>query len=169
MKLLRSLSPLVFVCAAACVTFRATIDDHLAPSVVRVLREPESLDLVTLDPQAIETRAPELRAVAAEHNFHGFEIREHVSLVARDVRHELVALVFAGILAGNPADAVEFRPSLGLRAVREGQVVDLVIDFDSGLVDVTGPVKNARVRLAPAVQARIEALYRANGLTLREP
>lgn len=169
MKFLRSLSPLVFVCAAACVTFRATIDDHLAPSVVRVLREPESLDLVTLAPEVIEVRAPELRAVPAEHNFHGFEIREHVSLVAREVRHELVALVFEGILAGNATDAGDFRPHVGLRAVREGQVVDLVIDFESGLIDVTGPVKSARVRTSPSVQARIEALYRANGLTLREP
>jgi len=169
MNSLRWLSPLVLLSAAACVTFRDTIDDRLAPSVIRVLREPESVDLVELDPRAVEQRAPELRTIAAEQLFHGFEIRAHTSLVDRDARHALVALVFEGILASPGADASGFQPRFGLRAVREGQVVDLLVDYASGQIDVTGPGKPARVRTSAGVQARVEALYRAHGLALRDP
>lgn len=168
MKATRSLSALLLVAAAACVTFRVAIEDRLPPSVIRVLREPESLEILTLDPLPIEARGPALRSVPAERQFNGFEIREHVPLKDRDERHDLVALVFKGILESDGSSKEGFSPSLGLRAVREGQVVDLLMCYDCQLIDVIASAKSSRIRTSD-VAAPIEALFRKHGLSIRDP
>ena len=169
MKALRALSALTLACTAACVTFRVAIEDRLPPSVIRVLREPESLEILTLDPLPIEARGPARRTVPAEREFNGFEIREHVPLRKRDERHELVALVFKGILESDGSAKAGFSPSLGLRAVREGQVVDLLMCYDCQQIDVIASANVTHIRTASNVASDIEALFRKHGLAVKTP
>jgi hypothetical protein len=122
--------------ASACVTFRDSIEDRLPPTSVRVLRHPDSLELLVLDPRTIGLRPLNERDVAPEQRFHGYQITAHAPLDDARQRERLVALVFEEILRAKEDGSELFEPRWGVRAVKEGKVVDVLCSHPGGRIHV---------------------------------
>jgi hypothetical protein len=156
----------------ACVTFRDPIEDKIPVSVLRALRDPESFELLALDPLQIEARGKGAAAVPAEREFHGYEILGHAPLNEPKARKKLVGLVLRGVQESDGKVAACFNPRHGIRLVKEGRVVDFLICYEclsmtihGGDVDRKEPVG---VLTASTVEPEVTRIYTAVGLTISE-
>jgi len=151
-----------------CVAFRKTIDDKLPQAVIRVLRSPESVDLLTLNPVPLEEHAPGTPGLPVEREFHGYEILGHAPLTTREQREKLTLLLFQGIVESDGRVAGCFNPRHGVRAVRDGEVVDLVICYECLQIKIhaVAPKDSKLVLTSQAVEPRVTKLYESVGLQL---
>jgi hypothetical protein len=165
-KLVLALGVTLAVALFACVTFRNAIEDKLPSSCIRILRAPESMELLALDPRPIDARPVADRNVPSERVFHGYEILGHAPLIGVKPRRKLTEVVFKGILESDGKVAACFNPRHGLRAVREGQVVDLLICYECLQVEVHGPGKKESALTSDSVEPEVTRIYQVAGLTI---
>lgn len=171
MKKLAAALAVIAVGVIACVTFRDPIEDRLAVGVIRALRDPESFEILALDPVPIDTRAKGARAVPPEREFHGFEILGHAPLNAPAVRSELVALVLRGVQESDGTVAACFDPRHGIRVVKEGRVIDLLICYECLTIQIHGAELDAKgpshALTANSVEPEVTRIYTAAGLKIQ--
>lgn len=155
----------------ACVTFRDSVEDKLPLTVIRVLRSPDSLEILALDPVPVAARRADARTLPIEKEFHGYEILGHAPLNDDVVRQELVELVLRGIQESDGRVAACFDPRHGIRAVKEGKVLDMLICYEclqveihySELVEEKGRLG---VLTANTVEPDVTRIYRSAGLAI---
>jgi hypothetical protein len=161
---------LIAVGVIACVTFRDPIEDRVPVNILRALRDPESFEILALDPVLIDERAKDARSVPAEREFHGYEILGHAPLNEPGARKELVGFVLRGIQESDGKVAACFDPRHGIRVVKEGRVIDLVICYEclqmtihGGDVDRKEPLG---VLTSSSVEPAVTRIYTAAGLKI---
>ncbi len=163
---------LLAVCAlalvsSACVSFRDSIEDRLPATTVRVLRFPDSLELVLLDPRSLELRPIAERDIAPERRFHGYEVTAHAALDDARLRQKLMELVFEAVLRAREDPSEVLAPRWGVRAVKEGKVVDMLCTHPGGRIEVYSIDRKVIEELiAPDYASEVEKIVATTGLTL---
>lgn len=166
-KLLLALA-VALVGTVSCVTFRDSVEDKLPLTVIRTLRFPDSFEILALDPTPVKARTS---ALPAERDFHGHEILGHAPLNDDLVRSELVELVLRGIQESDGTVAACFEPRHGIRAVKEGKVLDMLICYECLQVEIHTPeLVEEKGRLgvltSNSVEADVSRVYTSAGLAL---
>lgn len=153
---------------ASCVTFRDAIEDRVPPTTTRVLRKPDSMELLLLDPRPIDSRPIEERDVAPERRFHGHEILAHAPLDDEHRRLALVESLFARVLLAHADGSQVFAPRWGIRAVKEGKVADVLCSHPDGLVEFHTIDRKTIAPLPVSAQraAEVERVLATAGLEL---
>jgi hypothetical protein len=157
--------------AFACVTFRNSVEDKLPLTVIRALREPDSFEILALDPMAREERGAADKPIPPDKDFHGFEILGHAPLNDAAARSELVELVLQGIQESDGTVAACFIPRHGIRAVKEGKVLDLVICYECLQVEIhfaelTEEGGRLGVLTSLSVEPEVTRIYHSAGLRI---
>ncbi len=103
----------------------------LPPASAKVLSEADTFEVLALDPNV----EPPSDAVSSPQSFHGFEVVGRASVPSREARARIVGIVDDGMRSGGTRSKC-FNPRHGVHAVKSGHVVDLVICYQCGEVDV---------------------------------
>ena len=165
---------LAILLATGCSTFREPIEDLVPLPVLRTLRDPESFEILALDPVEVRSRPPKDARVAPESDFHGYEIVGHAPL-SGPPRRELVDLVLRGLQESDRhATAGPFRPSRGIRAVKEGRVLDVLLCYECSRVsfysaELTEQHGHIELTTSESVLPGIALIYAEAGLPATAP
>lgn len=151
-----------------CVTFRNSVEDKLPTSVIRTLRFPDSLEILALDPTSSKERGTVL---PAERDFHGYAILGHAPLNDEATRSELVELVLRGVQESDGRVAACFNPRHGIRAVKDGKVLDMLICYECLQIELhCAALEEEKGRLgvltSSSVEPEVSRLFEAAGLEL---
>ncbi|MCD6051483.1 MAG: hypothetical protein K0Q55_2892, partial [Verrucomicrobia bacterium] len=111
-------------------------DGDLSPEAAAVLDAPDSFYLYSLHPEPAAFRRPQTPQEATNvvsklgEEYHGFEILGRAEVVDPVQRRELVDALKRGVSEGKGPAPSCFSPRHGIRAVKGGVTVDLVICFE---------------------------------------
>lgn len=147
--------------APSCVSFREPVEDLVPLSVLRTLRGPESFEVLTLDPHEVKSRAPKDARIASEVDFHGFEILGHAPMIGPP-RRELVELVLRGIQEGRGGFDGPFEPRHGIRAVKEGRVLDVLVCYECRQVSIYSAelvAQHGRIDLSTSTSVAADVMH----------
>jgi hypothetical protein len=131
-------------------------DDKLSEAAQTILSEAEQFDLFSLGDQEILGKDPRggflLGSTTNEKYFHGYAVLGKVSLKEASIRARLISALSRGIDENKGLYAACFDPHHGIRAVRKGRILDLVICFECLKIKVylTGsPMRLLRTTASP--------------------
>lgn len=155
----------------ACVTFRDSVEDKLPLTVIRALREPDSFEILALDPISRKERDATEKPIAPEREFHGYEILGHAPLNDEVARGELVELVLRGVQESDGTVAACFNPRHGIRAVKEGKVLDMLICYECLQIEIhfselEEEKRRMGVLTSQSVEPDVTRIYSAAGLKI---
>lgn len=106
--------------------------------VMRVLKNAETFEVLSLDPILIENRMEEQDPTIEE--FHGYAVRGRVAVADADLQEHLLQDLKDGInVCWNGMMVRCFMPRHGIRATRGKEVVDLVICFECRRIHIYSP------------------------------
>lgn len=130
----------------------------LPPASAAVLAEADTFEVLALDPGG-----PEAAEAPPAETFHGFKIVAKAAVPSREAQKRIVDIVDDGVRSGGTR-AKCFNPRHGIHAVKAGHVVDLVICYQCGEVDlhdgsITRDLDTADVR------AKLDVEMKAVGVT----
>ena len=142
-------------------------DGDLAPEAVAVLDAPDSFYLYSLHPEPFALRPQTPQEATNEvrrlgENYHGFEILGRTEVVDAAQRKELVDALKRGVSEGKGPPPSCFYPRHGIRAVKGGVSMDLVICFECiSMNEVMTSSRTLRISHSPQ-ETFNRALKRAN-------
>jgi len=142
-------------------------DGDLAPEAVAVLDAPDSFYLYSLHPEPFALRPQTPQEATNEvrrlgENYHGFEILGRVEVVDPVQRKELVDALKQGVSEGKGPAPACFNPRHGIRAMKGGVTVDLVICFECiSMNEVMTSSRSLRISHSPQ-ETFTRALKRTN-------
>ncbi len=145
-------------------------ENKFSPEAITALEAPDSFYLYSLNPVPVAFKSQPSNSASGSTNeiqktemFHGFEILGRAEIVDTNERKELVEVLKKGVAEGKKWEPLAcFDPRHGIRAVKGGTKVDLVICFVClTIMEVINTDRWFRVSHKPNKRFN-EALKRAN-------
>jgi hypothetical protein len=130
LALITGAAPILVVAVGLIVNWR--MHAGLPDEIESILEEAETFELLSIDPELVALKEKPADAEA----FHGYHVLGSTKITDKKTQHNLIAAVDRSMAKSLGSGFKCFFPRHGIRAIHNGQTVDLLLCFQCGNMEI---------------------------------